>query len=101
MNENFDFFYLKIFSNSMCPTRSLFASILAANSKEKGVPLPENANAGEASIANVDRLRNSADGETPTAELRVEMQKAMQKHAAVFRRGDILQVRPFWYIYNT
>ncbi len=46
---------------------------------------------GEASIANVDKLLN-ANGDIPTAQLRLSMQKAMQKHAAVFRRGDVLKV---------
>jgi succinate dehydrogenase / fumarate reductase flavoprotein subunit len=36
-----------------------------------------------------DRLRN-ASGNTPTAALRLEMQKAMQEDAAVFRTGESL-----------
>lgn len=47
-------------------------------------------NGGEASIANVDNLRH-ANGDISTADLRLNMQKTMQSHAAVFRRGDILQ----------
>ncbi len=47
-------------------------------------------NAGEASIANLDKLR-FADGDIPTAELRLKMQKTMQTHAAVFRTGDLLK----------
>ena len=50
-------------------------------------PLP--ANAGEATIANLDKVRN-ADGSTPTAALRLKMQKAMQDHAAVYRTADSL-----------
>ncbi|KAI1718907.1 FAD binding domain-containing protein [Ditylenchus destructor] len=46
--------------------------------------------AGDKSIANLDKLRN-ANGDIPTADLRLQMQKTMQSHAAVFRRGDILQ----------
>lgn len=34
-----------------------------------------------------------AKGDIPTADLKLKMQKTMQRHAAVFRRGDILQVR--------
>lgn len=45
--------------------------------------------AGEESIANLDKVRN-ADGSASTAELRMEMQKIMQTHAAVFRTGDVL-----------
>jgi len=46
--------------------------------------------AGEASVANIDKLR-FASGEIPTADLRLKMQKTMQTHAAVFRTGDVLQ----------
>ncbi|CAD5235524.1 unnamed protein product [Bursaphelenchus xylophilus] len=48
------------------------------------------ANAGESSIANVDKLL-TANGDIATADLRLELQKTMQRHAAVFRRGDLLQ----------
>ena len=37
-----------------------------------------------------DRFRH-AKGGTPTAKLRLEMQKVMQNHAAVFRTGETLQ----------
>ena len=46
--------------------------------------------AGEAARARVERLR-VADGSRPTAALRLEMQKIMQRDAAVFRSGEILQ----------
>ena len=46
--------------------------------------------AGEQSIARLDRYRN-AHGSIPTAELRLQMQQAMQEDCAVFRSGDILQ----------
>ncbi len=51
-------------------------------------PLP--ADAGSKAIARLDRLRN-ANGSRSTAELRLEMQRIMQNHAAVFRTGEILQ----------
>jgi len=41
-------------------------------------------------LARFDRLRNAAGG-TPTANLRLEMQTAMQEDAAVFRTGESLQ----------
>merc|ERR1712141_557747 len=41
-------------------------------------------NAGESSVANIDKLRHN-NGSTPTATLRLAMQKTMQQHAAVFR----------------
>ncbi|EPB79688.1 succinate dehydrogenase, flavoprotein subunit [Ancylostoma ceylanicum] len=54
-----------------------------------GVPdLPKNA--GESSVDNIDALRNRKDGPS-TAKVRLNLQKTMQKHAAVFRRGDVLQ----------
>ncbi|KAK7082860.1 hypothetical protein SK128_013781 [Halocaridina rubra] len=46
-------------------------------------------NAGEASVANIDKIR-FAKGNVSTAELRLAMQKTMQNHAAVFRTGDVL-----------
>jgi succinate dehydrogenase / fumarate reductase flavoprotein subunit len=46
--------------------------------------------AGDEVIARLDRLRN-AKGKTPTAALRLEMQRVMQNHAAVFRTGESLQ----------
>jgi succinate dehydrogenase / fumarate reductase flavoprotein subunit len=45
--------------------------------------------AGEAAVARLDRLRH-ANGARPTAGIRLEMQKVMQNHAAVFRTGDSL-----------
>merc|ERR1712193_330905 len=47
-------------------------------------------NAGEASVANIDKLRY-ANGATPTAVQRLKMQKTMQNHAAVFRTGSVLK----------
>ncbi|CAG0894276.1 unnamed protein product, partial [Darwinula stevensoni] len=48
------------------------------------------ANAGEASVANMDKLRHSK-GSISTADLRLEMQKTMQTHAGVFRTGELLE----------
>jgi succinate dehydrogenase / fumarate reductase flavoprotein subunit len=45
--------------------------------------------AGQNSVDRIDRLRN-ADGGRSTAEIRLEMQKVMQNHAAVFRTGESL-----------
>lgn len=47
-------------------------------------------NAGEESVANLDKIRN-ANGSIPTADLRLTMQKTMQTHAAVFRTAETLQ----------
>ena len=51
-------------------------------------PLPKNA--GEGSIALVEQLR-TANGKTSTAQLRLDLQKAMQTHAAVFRDEPTLK----------
>jgi succinate dehydrogenase / fumarate reductase flavoprotein subunit len=51
-------------------------------------PLPKGA--GEIAISRLDRARY-ADGDTPTAVLRLEMQKVMQSNCAVFRTGQVLQ----------
>lgn len=47
------------------------------------------ADAGQNSVQRIDALRN-ANGNRPTAEIRLEMQRVMQNHAAVFRTGDSL-----------
>lgn len=41
-------------------------------------------------MANLDKLR-FAKGNVPTAEIRLNMQKTMQSHAAVFRTGTVLK----------
>jgi succinate dehydrogenase / fumarate reductase flavoprotein subunit len=51
---------------------------------------PFAAGAGDEAVARLDKLRN-AKGKTPTASLRLEMQRVMQGHAAVFRTGESLQ----------
>ena len=50
---------------------------------------PLAASACDASLANLDRLRN-ANGDTPTAVIRDNMQRTMQADAAVFRTGETL-----------
>jgi succinate dehydrogenase / fumarate reductase, flavoprotein subunit len=50
-------------------------------------PLPPEA--AEPALARLERLR-TANGSRPTAAIRVEMQKAMQLDAAVFRTGESL-----------
>ncbi|RLA17610.1 MAG: succinate dehydrogenase/fumarate reductase flavoprotein subunit, partial [Gammaproteobacteria bacterium] len=50
-------------------------------------PLAEGAY--DSALARFDRLRH-ADGSLKTADIRLNMQKTMQQHAAVFRSGDML-----------
>jgi succinate dehydrogenase / fumarate reductase flavoprotein subunit len=56
--------------------------------------------AGEEAIARLDRFRY-ADGATPTAQLRLRMQKTMQRDCAVFRTKKVLKegvkaIRAVW-----
>ena len=48
------------------------------------------ANAGEIALERLDRLRN-AKGSLRTSELRLQMQKTMQNHCAVFRTAEVLE----------
>jgi succinate dehydrogenase / fumarate reductase flavoprotein subunit len=56
------------------------------NSRHRDLPK----DAGDFAIGRLDRARN-AHGGTPTAELRLRMQKVMQENCAVFRTGEVLQ----------
>jgi succinate dehydrogenase / fumarate reductase flavoprotein subunit len=58
--------------------------------KAGGPPRDLKGSAGEEAIARLDRFRN-ARGATPTAELRLRMQKIMQENCAVFRTGEVLE----------
>ncbi|MEM6440034.1 MAG: succinate dehydrogenase/fumarate reductase flavoprotein subunit, partial [Pseudomonadota bacterium] len=51
---------------------------------------PLNAASVDRAMDRFDRIRN-AEGSTPTAELRLDMQKAMQEDAAVFRTEETLK----------
>ncbi len=50
-------------------------------------PLPKDA--GDLAVSRLDRFRN-ARGKRRTAEIRLDMQRVMQDHAAVFRTGETL-----------
>jgi succinate dehydrogenase / fumarate reductase, flavoprotein subunit len=50
-------------------------------------PLPQDA--GDLAVSRLDRFRN-AKGSRRTAEVRLDMQRVMQNHAAVFRTGESL-----------
>jgi succinate dehydrogenase / fumarate reductase flavoprotein subunit len=62
------------------------AEVVKPNTKHR--PLPKDA--GELAVSRIDRFRN-ARGPLPTASIRLEMQKVMQHHAAVFRTGESLE----------
>ncbi len=59
---------------------------LKADEQQQDLPK----NAGDEAIARLDRFRHSK-GKSPTAELRLAMQRAMQIDAAVFRTAESLQ----------
>jgi len=66
------------------------AGLRAADVVEAGQKQPElPKGAGDVAIARLDKFRN-ANGGTPTAELRLKMQKTMQNNCAVYRTGDVL-----------
>ena len=55
-----------------------------------GVQEPLPAGAGEASLARLEKMRQ-ANGTRLVGEIRLDMQKAMQRHCAVFRNHDLLK----------
>ncbi len=59
--------------------------VLTANAEQK----PLTADAGADSFARLEKFRN-AEGTKKTADIRLELQKAMQAHCAVFRTEDSL-----------
>jgi succinate dehydrogenase / fumarate reductase, flavoprotein subunit len=61
------------------------AEVLTPGARQPDLP----AGAGDAALARFDRARH-ADGEIPTAALRLEMQRIMQADCAVFRTGQTL-----------
>ena len=66
------------------------AALRAAESVEKGAnhaPIPESQT--DKALARFDRIRH-AKGKRPSAEIRMAMQQAMQRHAAVFRSSQSL-----------
>jgi succinate dehydrogenase / fumarate reductase flavoprotein subunit len=51
-------------------------------------PLPKDAGLG--TLDRLDKIRH-ASGDSATADIRLQMQKVMQSHCAVFRTGDVLK----------
>ncbi len=66
-------------------TGKRLAEIIKPNSAH--APLP--ANSAEGALGRLDRFRHASGG-TPTARIRDNMQRTMQKHAAVFRDTALL-----------
>ena len=67
------------------------AGLRCGETVDKASKVPDApASATDAHLARLDRFRN-ASGSTPTAKLRIDMQRAMQSDAAVFRTGKTLE----------
>merc|ERR1712088_199607 len=66
------------------------AKTIAADNKPGEAIKPISDNAGEASVANIDKLRFK-EGDVNTSTIRLAMQKTMQTHAAVFRDGPVMR----------
>src|SRR5262249_32657660 len=62
------------------------AEILTPNDKHADLPK----DSADKALSRLDKFRNAA-GQTPTAQMRLKMQKVMQSNCAVFRTGEILQ----------
>jgi len=80
-------------SNSLCDlvVFGKAAGARAAEGLKPGESHPDlSKNAGDEALARLDRFRH-AKGKTPTAELRLAMQRTMQSDAPVFRTGETLQ----------
>jgi succinate dehydrogenase / fumarate reductase flavoprotein subunit len=58
---------------------------ILANEKHRDLPK----DAGQQAVERLDRFRHAVGG-TPTAELRLRMQKVMQENCSVFRTGEVL-----------
>jgi succinate dehydrogenase / fumarate reductase flavoprotein subunit len=62
------------------------AEILAPNEKQPELPK----DSAEMALSRLDKFRHASGG-TPTAQLRLKMQRVMQNNCAVFRTGEVLE----------
>src|SRR5476651_2620615 len=62
------------------------AQLLTVNDKQPELPKES----AELALSRLDKFRNATGG-TPTAQLRLNMQKVMQEDCAVFRTGEVLE----------
>jgi len=62
------------------------AEIVTPGEKQSDLP----ANSADMALSRLDKARH-ANGSTPTAELRLDMQRTMQNNCAVFRTGEVLE----------
>ena len=67
------------------------AGLRCGDTVEAGASQPDvTNNMTDGHLARFDRIRN-ASGDAPVAQLRLDMQKAMQSNCAVFRTGEVLE----------
>ncbi len=67
------------------------AGLRVAETVKAGAKQPDlKGDAGQNALERLDGMRH-ASGSTPTAELRLNMQKVMQNNCAVFRTGEVLE----------
>lgn len=67
------------------------AALRAKETVDPAEPIPDlPANAGEETLERLNKLRY-AEGAKPTSEIRLDMQRTMQKHCAVFRTGEVME----------
>jgi succinate dehydrogenase / fumarate reductase flavoprotein subunit len=67
------------------------AGLRAAELVKPGQAQPElPTDSAELALSRLDKFRHAAGG-TPTAELRLKMQRVMQSHCAVYRAGEVLE----------
>jgi succinate dehydrogenase / fumarate reductase flavoprotein subunit len=67
------------------------AALRCAELLTPGEKLPDPpTDSAELALSRLDKFRNASGG-TPTAQLRLKMQKTMQTNCAVFRTGDVLE----------
>ena len=62
------------------------AELLTPNAEQPALPK----DSADLALSRLDKLRNASGG-TTTAQLRLNMQKVMQSHCAVFRTGAVLE----------
>lgn len=66
------------------------AALRAKETINSNEPIPSiKDNSADATLERLDKLRY-ASGARPTAEIRLEMQRTMQAHCAVFRTGEVM-----------
>jgi succinate dehydrogenase / fumarate reductase flavoprotein subunit len=67
------------------------AGLRAAEVVKPGQAQPDlPADSADLALSRLDKFRHAAGG-TPTAELRLKMQRVMQSHCAVYRAGEVLE----------